>query len=261
MFYPAYRIEWKIISLYPIKENMYAISNNGWVKNIKTGLILSTSEINSGYYIVRLSCVNTKKVKAFLLHRLVAIHFVENNNPERNTVNHMDGNKHLCEFYNLEWNTQAENNEHAKQTGLNKGYCEDHYAATLTNDQVIQICEMLQDGSFSYKDILDSICLDSSNPKYNNNYDLIGNIRRGIAWNRISKDYSFPKYRHNAIYSDTQIHEMCNYLKDSISIDIIYNKITGLSYINSTINKPFYEFIRKLKNRQHFTEISSSYWS
>jgi hypothetical protein len=52
------------------------------------------------------------------LHRLVALMFIPNplGLP---TVNHMDGNKlHNC-AYNLEWVTQADNNDDAMRTGLN----------------------------------------------------------------------------------------------------------------------------------------------
>lgn len=56
--------------------------------------------------------VNGKSIK---IHRLVAQLFVPNpdNKPQ---VNHIDRCRHNNHYSNLEWVTQAENNEHARRT-------------------------------------------------------------------------------------------------------------------------------------------------
>ena len=54
------------------------------------------------------------------LHRLLAEHFIPN--PEnKETVNHIDGNKWNLDLNNLEWATQSENNQHAYDSGLKIG--------------------------------------------------------------------------------------------------------------------------------------------
>ena len=62
-----------------------------------------------GYYFVALS--KNDKQKLFLVHRLVALHFIPNpqNKPE---VNHEDLNKLNNYFQNLGWATRVENEVH-----------------------------------------------------------------------------------------------------------------------------------------------------
>lgn len=101
---------WKDIVGY---ENLYQISNTGFVKN-NDGLILKGSSIRG--YKTCLLC-NNKKRKGFRTHRLVALHFIDN--PlNKKEVNHIDGNKANNNVDNLEWSTRLENAQHAAREGL-----------------------------------------------------------------------------------------------------------------------------------------------
>lgn len=61
------------------------------------------------------------KPKGFAVHTLVAKQFIENNNPERNQVNHKDGVKTNNNVDNLELVTALENTRHAIEVlGYNK---------------------------------------------------------------------------------------------------------------------------------------------
>jgi hypothetical protein len=61
-----------------------------------------------------------KKYESFLVHRLVAIAFVKNKNPEVLVlVNHEDGNKENNFYKNLVWCDNSYNILHARRTGLN----------------------------------------------------------------------------------------------------------------------------------------------
>lgn len=64
-----------------------------------------------GYKRVHLSLGNGI-VKQRMVHRLVALAFIPNNNPLRNQINHLNGNKADNRVENLEWCTQSENRQH-----------------------------------------------------------------------------------------------------------------------------------------------------
>ena len=99
--------EWKSIEEFP----NYEISSLGNVKNIITGKVLKNS-VKGGY--CHVSLTNEKYKKTLLVHRLVALAFIEN--PENKTdVNHKDKNKlNIC-VSNLEWMSRRENNIHRCQ--------------------------------------------------------------------------------------------------------------------------------------------------
>lgn len=105
---------WKDIKNY---EGLYQISNLGNVKSlvkwdvnkndfIKSDNILTPNDNGKGYLIIGLRKNRVRKM--FYIHRLVAIHFLEN--PDcKNFINHKDFNKHNNNIDNLEWVTQKEN--------------------------------------------------------------------------------------------------------------------------------------------------------
>lgn len=97
---------WKDIQNY---EGIYQISNFG---NIKSCNGLRKLDNSNGYSKLTLN-LNSKKRK-FYAHRLVAIHFIPNQNnlPQ---VNHKDGNKFNNHVDNLEWVSRSENMCHANK--------------------------------------------------------------------------------------------------------------------------------------------------
>jgi hypothetical protein len=90
----------------------YVISNYGEVFNTTSGRMLKNS-IRQGYYGVSL-CKNGER-KSHIIHRLVAIHFIDN--PENKTcVDHIDNDKLNNHISNLRYATISEN---AFNTGVN----------------------------------------------------------------------------------------------------------------------------------------------
>jgi hypothetical protein len=63
-----------------------------------------------GYIYVRLTNNNGKTKKCYV-HRLLALHFIPNDDPEKNIhIDHLDAVRHNNNLNNLEWVSQAENN-------------------------------------------------------------------------------------------------------------------------------------------------------
>lgn len=101
-------------------EGLYKISNLGNVKSLEKsqimpnnkGLkiskerILKTHKNNKGYFYITLS--KNGKSTRFLIHRLVALHFIENplNLP---CVCHIDNNQLNNSYLNLQWGTVQDN--------------------------------------------------------------------------------------------------------------------------------------------------------
>ncbi len=96
-------------------ENLYSIQVDGTV--CRNGKFMKHQNGRSGYKYVSLS--KNDKRKNFLIHRLIAIHFIPN--PENKPfINHINGIRTDNSIKNLEWCTHAENLQHAYDTGLHK---------------------------------------------------------------------------------------------------------------------------------------------
>lgn len=105
--------EWRDIKVNDIDYN-YQVSNFGNVRNKLTKHVLNTI-LRDGYISI---CVTDK---AFKIHRLVALMFINNEDTENKPiVNHIDGNKLNNHYTNLEWTSIKENNQHAIDNGLTK---------------------------------------------------------------------------------------------------------------------------------------------
>lgn len=112
---------WKDVVGY---EGLYAVSNLGRVVSyeryvvgyrrqcmrINKARVMSprkSKTYNGGYYMVELK--NDCKTSHKYIHRLVATHFIENNEPKRKEVDHIDGNTLNNRVDNLRWVTHSEN--------------------------------------------------------------------------------------------------------------------------------------------------------
>ena len=102
-------------------EGDYYVDNHGNIYSNKSGVprILKNRIQSAGYSQVILCNEGIKK--SVLVHRIVAMFFIPNDDIQKKYINHKDGNKQNNHFENLEWCSARENNQHAYKNGLKKG--------------------------------------------------------------------------------------------------------------------------------------------
>lgn len=140
---------WKDIAGF---DGVYQISNLGRVKSLDRvisieykdragtrkikGKLRKPIKDKDGYLVIGLGKGNYK------IHRLVAMAFIPNTNnyPQ---INHIDGNKRNNAATNLEWCTNAENQNHAFKIGLKK--TKKFAKVDLTSGKIIRIYHSLKD--------------------------------------------------------------------------------------------------------------------
>lgn len=121
------------LSLFDVSEDGLSVIRKS------TGNVLKQTKTKRGYMKFHTSIA--RKVKNFLVHRLVATLYIPNpdNLPQ---VNHKDGNKLNNHKDNLEWCTGKANMKHAKKNSLLKPVCgEKHPGHVLSDDDVSFIRE------------------------------------------------------------------------------------------------------------------------
>lgn len=129
----------------------YSVNEFGVVTNTRTGLVLKPDMNSAGYQRITLWNGSYNRIT---VHRLVAIHFIENPN-EYPIVNHIDGNKLNNHFTNLEWCTASYN----VKDGFNRGRVAKGTPGipaanrSLTDEQVRLIRKLKLDG-WKRKDII-----------------------------------------------------------------------------------------------------------
>tara|TARA_R110000868_G_scaffold271697_1_gene531052 strand:- start:103 stop:618 length:516 start_codon:yes stop_codon:yes gene_type:complete len=87
-------------------EGLYKINKDGDVYGIKNKKKLK-QQLEKGYFRISLSKNNQKKTHK--IHRLVALHFITNDDETKNQVDHIDGVRTNNNIYNLRWVTPVDN--------------------------------------------------------------------------------------------------------------------------------------------------------
>ena len=178
--------QWKPIKGY---EGSYEVSDMGDVVGLdrfvnngkriihRKGKVMTKITHRKGYEKVPLSKIENGKTKqkAFFVHRLVAIAFIDN--PEnKEQINHKDGNKVNNCVENLEWVTNSENMKHAKINNLNlKARGESHGMSKLNSLKVAEIKNRLKSKELN-KDIANIYGVHTS---------TVSDIKRGKIWKHV----------------------------------------------------------------------------
>ena len=242
------------IHLYNVEENRYICSNYAEVYDLKLNRYVSISNFcNPKLYCSVSLRTNSGLFKSVLLHRLVAMLFIPGDWSLQ--VNHKDGHKNNCYYYNLEWVTPLENLVHAIQTGL-QPIGEDKSNSKLSNDQVHLICKLLEQ-RVPISSIVNKIGLDNTK----RNRSLIVDIKRGRCWNHISNNYNISKDElRDRTLSRECVYKICSIFERDPSIK--YTEV--LQLIESDIDKnldrrKLLNIIGSIKLRRAYTDISKNF--
>jgi hypothetical protein len=160
----------------------YRIDKEGNVYSPYRGWhLVSKQEIKKGY--LRVELMTNRGRKFFMIHRLVLETYSHREGSLQLQVNHKDGNKHNNKLNNLEWCTGLENIKHAYKHNLaRKAKGEEVGSSKLTEQQVLEICKLIQSGTDS---------LTSIGQKYGVTKYCISDIKRKKSWGWLTKDYNF----------------------------------------------------------------------
>lgn len=113
-----------------ILNDKYEASNDGRIRNARTKREVKQFVGKDGYLRTQVAG------KTRLVHRLIGSAFLSKD-PERDFINHKDGNKQNNNISNLEWVTRSENEYHAYATGLRDNPLgEKNPKCVLSRDQV-----------------------------------------------------------------------------------------------------------------------------
>jgi len=240
--------------IYPGVGYKYAISNYGRLYNFNSNIFTSTRPDKDGYRQASLFYNNQRyNIK---IHQLVLQAFQPIPKSTNIIPNHLDGHKDNNKIDNLEWATYSENTKHAIENGLLKITGEDNYNTTISAEQAKQICDLLDTEKYTSIQISKIIkCSENA----------VRNIKNGISWKDISKNYNFRKYEYSrtpsgnpdVIYkgsslrtlSSDKVHEICQYIEsgkytaEEISIKLNVDK----------------DIICNIKRGSIYKEISSQY--
>lgn len=160
-------------------EGAYKVSDCGQVFSCKTNRMLSSNRLTVDGY-VKVSLRKDGKAYEKRVHRIVAETFIKNAF-NKETVNHIDGNKRNNRVSNLEWSTRSEQLFHAYKLGL-KPYMrgEKCPSSKLTKKQVYEIIKTYKKGSRNYGTV-------ALGKKYNVDPSVIGNIINGKTYTCYTK--------------------------------------------------------------------------
>ena len=109
--------QWKQIVMNDMEFD-YLISSYGRVYSLKTQKILANRYDKQGY--IRVALRKDGNPYYFLVHRLVAFHFIPNDDETKVEVNHIDENPSNNHVENLEWCTSKYNVNYGGRTERQK---------------------------------------------------------------------------------------------------------------------------------------------
>lgn len=165
-------------------SNYYA-TEEGEIFGLRNAAYISQNTTHDGYRLVNLTN-DYKDYQPWRVHRLIALAFIPNPD-NKDTVNHIDGDKTNNCPGNLEWAWMWENVDHRRR--MNGG---------VTDEQIHLVCKELEKG-FGYVTAARNVGV----PNY-----VAKDLLRG-SYYHIAKDYKFSRYTdqsRKSVYCTTETH-------------------------------------------------------
>lgn len=198
---------------------------------------LKSREDKYGYLLILIHY--NHKSYGYNVHRLVALHFVENSDSTKKVqVNHKDGNKKHNYYWNLEWVTPKENIDHAWKNNLSHSIGEQNGNNKYKESQIIKVCQMIEKDK-GIKEIIE---------KTNVSYAMISLILRKKNWINISKNFDFSNYSYGKSRMN-EIIKICELLEKT---DLSVKEISDLCFVKKS---KVYDILR----RKNYKNISKNY--
>lgn len=174
----------KLLNIEGLNKEYY-IYDDGKIFDVANNRFKKQLPYKKGY--LKVSFYINGKEKRFYVHRLVLMTFNPVEGMDKLQVNHIDGNKTNNNLSNLEWCTQSENQKHAFKMGLVSRQGTKNSQCRLTEEQVIDIANMLMNGKSG--NYIHNIYPDISKA-------TIYAIRSKRLWKHLLKDYNFPESKY-----------------------------------------------------------------
>lgn len=151
-------------------------------------------------------------------HRLVAMAFIPNPY-NKETVNHINGNKCDNRIENLEWMTQKENDRHARDVLGYDWVGEKHFSSQYSNEEIKKIIDKMNEG-LTNKEIMNIF------PNIENG--VLHDIRKRKRWGEYIIDNSNLLVKGNRPINHYKILEIIDKINEGLSAPKI-SKETGVS--------------------------------
>ena len=216
---------------YPgVVPNLYTITTEGLVFNLKTQKYSAQFDTGSGYLAVTLRRTDGYP-KNFHIHRLVAYEFCDPPVDLSNyNVNHIDGNRYNNCCGNLEWVTVAANNQHSRYV-LNSPAPEVfiRVGKPIVNEAFVRcVCEKFVEEK-SNTQIMNELGMENNNASHT----LLRDLRGGYTWKGITSQYTFDRSSKKHAYTKEQQKEIEKYIKEGLNDFEIFEIMQGRPYDSS----------------------------
>lgn len=233
----------------------YYVSNKGRVWTVRWNRFLSQSPDKDGY--LRVTLVINDKGKTVKVHRLVMMTFHPIMNPDDYVVNHLYGTITKNYDNEMEWTTVLGNTRHGWDTGLNHNKGEGAYNTYLKDEQVHEICSLLEKG-YHPNDICNHFKIEDKKERMRMSA-IVSSIEKCKSYRDISMNYDIKGSKGRDRYSLEFAHIVCNFLYNSDGVQHTDEQIMDYLQIPEIDRVKFKVYLSDLRKERTAKDIVKYY--